>query len=118
MDLARIISLARWEISLFLYGLAAILAVKLLTGQVNSGYLLYGRRRDGTLYFSPERVQMLVATLAVAMQYVALARQAPPGVMPDLPVASLQVLGLSHAVYLGGKSFAAFRKITAQKTPE
>ena len=110
MDFARIISLARWEILLFVYGLAAIVAIKLLTGQINSSYLLYGRRREGTLYFSPERVQMLVATIAIAMQYVALARHAEPGVMPDLPVASLQLLGLSHAVYLGGKTFTALRK--------
>ena len=61
MDFARIIYLARWEVILFVFGLAAIVAIKMLTGGINTRYLLYGMRRDGTRYFSPERVQMLVA---------------------------------------------------------
>ena len=107
MDL---ISLAHWEVNLFVYGLAATIAIKMLTGEVNTRYLLYGMNRDGKRYFSPERVQMLVATLAIAMQYLTLVQRAPVGVLPDLPPGSLELLGLSHAVYLGGKGFAAFRK--------
>lgn len=110
-----IITVARWEVTLFVYALAAIIAYRLLTGQINTRYLLHGVRRDGSRYFSPERVQMLLATIAIAFQYLMLAHQAPPGQMPNLPEGSLQVLGLSHAVYLGGKGLNAFRKISTQK---
>ncbi|HTB14964.1 MAG TPA: hypothetical protein VK752_25505 [Bryobacteraceae bacterium] len=110
MDFSRLISIARWEVNLFVYGLAAIVALKLLTGQINTRYLLHGMRRDGTRYFSPERVQMLLATIIVALQYLLLVRHAAPGQMPELPNGSLQLLGLSHVIYLGGKGFTAFRE--------
>jgi len=74
--------------------------------------LLYGRRRDGSLYFSPERVQLLVATIAVAFQYFLTASQTRSGAMPRLPDGTLELFGLSNAVYLGGKSWAAFRRVT------
>jgi hypothetical protein len=91
-------------------GLAAIIGYRLLTGQINTKYLLYGMRRDGTRYFSPERVQLLVATFSIAIQYLLNAAQAAPGKVPDLPAGSLQLLGLSHAIYLGGKDWAAFKE--------
>ncbi len=107
MEFTLITSIIRCEVILFTGGLAAIIAIKALTGQVNTRYLLYGLRRDGTHYFSPERVQLLVATIAVAMQYVMLSQHSEAGTMPNLPDGSLQVLGLSHAVYLGGKSWTS-----------
>jgi hypothetical protein len=115
MDPAQIINIAKWEITVFVYGLAATVVIKLLTGEINTRFLLYGLRRDGSRYFSPERVQMLLATFAVAMQYLLLAQRAAPGSMPSLPDGSLELLGLSHAAYLGGKGFTAFRKISTPK---
>jgi hypothetical protein len=100
----------RWEVMFFLVGLCLIIAFKLLTGQINTRYLLYGIRQDGTRYFSPMRVQLLVATLGIALEYLLKAAQAPTGTMPNLPDSSLEVLGLSNAAYLGSKGWAAFKK--------
>ena len=110
MAFAVLIQTAKWEVILFLGGLAAIIGYRLLTGQINTQYLLYGTRRDGSRYFSPERVQLLVATFSIAFQYLLSAAQTGPGKLPDLPAGSLEVLGLSHAIYLGGKGWAAFKE--------
>ena len=98
MDFAGIVDVARWEVVLFVWALAATIVIKMLTGEINTRYLLHGLQRDGTRYFSPERVQMLMATIAVAMQYLVLAHTATSGEMPKLPDGSLQLLGLSQAV--------------------
>lgn len=103
-----LVFIAKWEVILFLSALAAIIGFRLLTGQINTQYLFYGLRGDGTRYFSPGRVQLLVATFSIAFQYLVGAAQAPPGQLPDLPAGSLQLLGLSNAIYLGGKSWTTF----------
>src|SRR5205823_5164996 len=81
-------TLIRWEIELFLLALAAIVAVKLLTGEINTAGLLYGRisgrPRNQNQYFSPERVQMLLFTLAAAFYYITLDLNNPkPGTFTD-----------------------------------
>ena len=106
--------LAKWEAILIVGGLAVTIAVQLLTGRVNMQYVLYGRRRDGSRYFSPERVQLLVATIGVAFQYLLTAAQTQSGAMPRLPDGTLELLGLSNAIYLGGKGWTTFRKVTGQ----
>jgi len=109
MSDSLLLLLARWEVIFFVGGLAITIALKLLTGQINTNYLLYGTRNDGTKYFSPERVQLLVATVAVAFQYLLNASNAVSGKMPSLPNGSLELLGLSNAVYLGGKAWTALK---------
>lgn len=113
MTYSFLVWLAKWEAILIVGGLAVTIAIKLLTGQVNMQYLLYGRRRDGAQYFSPHKVQLLVATIAVAFQYLLTAAQTRSGAMPRLPDGALELLGLSHAIYLGGKGWNT-RKITGQ----
>jgi len=109
MSDSLLVFLVRWEVTLFVGGLAITIFLKLLTGQINTTYLLYGTRNDGTKYFSPERVQLLVATLAIAFQYLLNATNAVSGKMPNLPNGSLELLGLSNAVYLGGKAWTALK---------
>jgi hypothetical protein len=84
--------------------LAFTIALKLLTGDINMNYFLYGTRNDGTKYFSPERIQLLVATLTIVCQYLLNASHTDAGKMPSLPSGSLELLGFSNAVYLGGKA--------------
>jgi hypothetical protein len=43
--------------------------VQLLTGRINTEGLFYEIRRDGSRYFSPERIQLLLMTLAFSFQY-------------------------------------------------
>lgn len=110
MHFTLLATIAKWEIALFLSALAAILAFRILTGKINTRYLLYGTRGDGSRYFSPERVQLLIITLAVAIEYLADASQpGNSGKMPDLPYGAVQLLGASNAVFLGGKALAFLR---------
>jgi len=101
--------IAKWEIGLFLIGLAAIIAYRLLNGKINTRYLLYGLDAKGNHYFSPLRIQLLVTTIGVAIHYLLSAAQASPGEMPKLPDGTLGLLGVSNAAYLGGKAFAFFK---------
>jgi len=92
-------------------GPAAVVATGLLNGTVNTRYLLFGMRRDGTRYFSPERVQLLIATIVVAAMYFADAVQgAATGQLPDIPAGWLAMLGGSQAIYLGGKAISMLRR--------
>lgn len=108
------------EVVLFLGGLAAIIAYRLLNGGINTQYLLYGKQKDGTRYFSPERVQLLVFTLLTAIMYLlkvanSVKTGTPPEQLelPDIPKETLALLAGSHAIFLGGKAYnMLFKQIT------
>lgn len=101
---------------MFLGGLAAIIAYRILTGGINTKYLLYGTQKDGTKYFSPERVQLLLFTLGTALFYISdVAKHRNAGVLPDIPVETLALLGGSHAIYLGGKAYTMLLKKFAKE---
>jgi hypothetical protein len=90
----------------FVGGLAAIIAHRLVTGQINTTGLFYGTKKGGAKYFSPERVQLMVFTLGTAMFYLSSVTQnRASGVLPDVPAETLVLLGGSHAIYLGGKAY-------------
>lgn len=102
-----------WMVGLFLVSLVVIVFYRLLTGKINTQYLFYGQRRDGTRYFSPERVQLMIFTLGVGLWYlfdtfetqvVHLPPHTKP-VLPDVPTKTLALLGASHTVYLAGKAY-------------
>lgn len=57
---------------------------------------------------SPERVQLLLFTLAAAFLFLSKLLRNPTE-FPQLPTALLGTLGLSHTVYLGGKFGASLR---------
>lgn len=121
-DLSQIV---RWEVQLFLLVLLGIVAVRLLTGQISTRKLLYGRKNDtgepilgadgqtpgrkkeDTPYFSPERVQLLLFTLGAALYYLTQVLNNPhPGTFPPLPQSWTAIGGGSNAIYLGGKAYA------------
>lgn len=110
MSFTRIIY---FEVLLFLGGLAAIICYRLLTGGINTQYLLYGKQKRGPRYFSPERLQLLLFTLGTAMFYVVdVLEHRNTGVLPDIPAQTLAMLGGSHAIYLGSKAYTTlFKKI-------
>jgi hypothetical protein len=115
-----------WEVQLFLLALFGIVAMQLVTGQINTKNLLYGRmndtgdpivgadgltrgkkKKDDTLYFSPERVQLLLFTLGAAFYYLTQVLNNPnPGTFPPLPQSWPAVIGGSNAIYLGGKAYS------------
>jgi hypothetical protein len=113
--------LIQWEVMLFLLALAGIVTLQILTGSINTSGLLYGRisgrKRDQDLYFSPERVQLLVFTLGAALYYLAQVLNNPqPGTFPPIPEGWISILGGSNAVYLGGKVFARLGGIARRTT--
>ncbi|HZR03170.1 MAG TPA: hypothetical protein VFA81_08380 [Burkholderiales bacterium] len=99
------------EMALLLATLAACIFFQLTTGRINTTSLFYGRYSDGTQYFSPERVQLLLATLVGAAYYFGLVlSQDSLTQLPPVPTQLLELLGGSHALYLGGKAFTTFTK--------
>ncbi len=105
--MAVVSQIARWEIEAFLFGLAALVALKLLTGEINTRYLLWGTLKNGQRYFSPERVQLLGLTLATAFNLVLQVLQNPSAnQFPAISERWVMLFGSSHGIYLAGKSWA------------
>jgi hypothetical protein len=122
-----IAQIVAWEVKGFLLALLGIVAGQLFAGQINTTNLLYGRKSDAdqpiydadgknmglkkenSLYFSPERVQLLMFTLSAALYYVTQVMNNPnPGTLPDVPNSWTATMGGSNAIYLGGKALARF----------
>jgi hypothetical protein len=118
-------NLISWEIQIFLLALFGIVVMQLLTGQISTKNLLYGRKndtgepivgsdglikgrkKDDSLYFSPERVQLLLFTLGAAFYYLTQVLNNPnPGTFPPLPESWPAVVGGSNAIYLAGKAYS------------
>jgi hypothetical protein len=106
MSFAEIAWFVTLEVSLFLGALVAIIGYRVLTGQINTKYLLYGTKKGGAKYLSPERVQLLLFTLGTAMFYLNdVIQHRGTGVLPDVSKETLALLGGSHAIYLSGKAY-------------
>ena len=91
---------------LFLVLLAGTVFGQILTGQINTRYLFYGMRQDGSRYFSPERVQLALFTIWTAGSYlIAVITNPHRDALPDVPSQTLYLLGGSHMLYLGGKAY-------------
>lgn len=103
-----------WMVGLFLASLLVLVLYRMLTRKINTRYLFYGTRRDGTRYFSPERIQLMIFTLWVGLSYLLETYETqvvhlPAGtkpMLPDVPVKTLALLGGSHMVYLTGKAYS------------
>ena len=107
MDIGRLAALVTLGITAAL-GITVILQI--LNGAINMSGLLYGRRGDGRIFFSSGRVQLLVFTIWAAFSYLIEAmRSGASGRLPDIPPATLALLGGSHSMYLAGKAWAMLR---------
>lgn len=102
-----LLTLICWEGALFLAAIGLLIAGQLLSGGINTSGLLLGTKGDGSSYLSPERVQLLLFTIAVAFQYVSAVLKNPT-VFPTIQQDWLALFGASHVVYLGGKLGALF----------
>ena len=94
--------LITYEIGLFLLAMFGIIAVQILTGHISTKGLLM--RKEGDRSFSPERVQLLLATLAAAFEYVSQLLKAPTH-FPEVSQNWLLLFGGSHAFYLGRRFY-------------
>lgn len=98
-DLTDVIT---WEVQLFLLAMLVIVATGLLTGQINTKGLL--RKKEGDRSFSPERVVVLLASMATAFQYLSQVVK-DSSHLPDVAQNWLLLLGGSHALYLARKTY-------------
>ena len=94
--------LITWEIGLFLLAMFAMVAVQILTGQMSTKGLLM--KKEGDRSFSPERVQLLLATLAAAFEYLSQLLKDPTH-FPEVSQNWLLLFGGSHAFYLGRRFY-------------
>ena len=103
--MATILEIEGWG---FLGVLAAIVMYRLLTRQINLSGLL--QRKNGADVLSPERVQLLIATLAVSGKYLSeVFQSAGSDKLPDIDEQWLYALGGSSAIYVLGKALTTFR---------
>ncbi len=91
----------------FLFALAVVVAFQLLTRQINLRGVFH--RKDGSGQTSPERVQLLLATIAAASHYLTQVAQAPPGTMPDIDNNWLYLMGGSSSIYVLHKAWNIFK---------
>jgi hypothetical protein len=99
--------LTYWEVLSLLATLFGVVCVQLLSGQINMRGLLTGKKGDGTEYFSPERVQLLLFTLGTAYQFLSSVLR-DPSQFPVVSDSWILLFGGSHVLYLGGKLGASF----------
>jgi hypothetical protein len=87
----------------FIILLAALTFGKMLTGSIRVQGLIHDRR---TGRVNAARIQLLLATLAGAIEYLGECARPPAGnALPDPPTALLAVLGGSQLLYAGNKAF-------------
>ncbi len=93
------------EIWFWLGGLLAIVLFQMLTRRINLRRLLAAKGQDNPI--SPERVQLLVFTLAGALGYF-LQVAKDHTAFPDVPPQLLLILGGSNVLYLTSKWYRLF----------
>jgi hypothetical protein len=101
------ITILRWEGQGFLVLLAMVLVYRMLTGKIHLGGLL--RRKDHEGAVSPERVQLLLATLALSAKYLGSVLHGTSGSLPDISPQWLYLFGASGGVYASAKAITTLR---------
>lgn len=103
-----------WVVGVFLIFLFVLVFYRLLTGRINTSGLLYGQKADGTFYFSPERVQLMIFTVWIGLFYlldvyetrVLHPTEQTQHTLPEVSRSTLALLGASHAIYIAGKIYS------------
>ena len=90
--------------------IAALLAVGMLGNTVRIRGLVYHKTAHGLGDVSPERVQLLLVTLAIATGYlVQVLRSADATGPPGPPLGWTALVAASNGIYLAGKAVKSFR---------
>lgn len=107
----------RYEVLVLLTALAAIVAYRMITQQINVAGLLMDKTSGRAI--SPGRVQMLMVTLGIAGYYLMMvADTKDKGQLPELPNEYIVALGASHSVYLLGKLYGRFATTFGLASPK
>ena|SRR5437764_8895389 len=105
--MSTVMQLIVWEVAALLLGLFAVVVIQLLDGTIHTRGLLLSK--DGTV--SAARVQLLLATIAAAYEYLSQLMK-NPAQFPQVHADWLTIYGGSHAIYLGRKIYSTW---TARK---
>jgi hypothetical protein len=100
MEHLRVLVVLRYELWVFVGGLAVIITYRLLNGAINTDGLLHTKGSDDS--YSPVRLQLLLATLGFAVYYAYECYQLKK--FASVP-AGLTALGGSNAFYVVRKFF-------------
>lgn len=103
MPIARIL---RLELLGFLYVLVAVIAYQMLTRRINVSGLL--QQKDGGGGASPERIQLLLATMAAGANYLVEVGKSTNGNLPDISNTWLYLMGGSSSIYVLRKAWSTF----------
>jgi hypothetical protein len=109
-----LVTIVSWIIGLFLACLIVLILFRMLTGQINTRNLLYGRMSDGSRYLSPERVQLMIFTIWVGLFYlletfetrVVNPTETTAHTLPEVETQTLVLLGGSQTIYIIGKAYS------------
>ena len=102
MSIARFL---HFELLGFLYALGGIVLYQMFTGRINLSGLFTQKNNTGQT--SPERIQLLLATLAASASYLGEVARTTSGNLPDVSTNWLYVFGGSSGIYIAGKAWAA-----------
>ena len=95
---------------LFACGIYMQIIAGIFSGRVRTAGLLKARASNGKFRVSPQRVQVLVATLTVAGHYIGTFLESDRTSLPEVPSQLLAILGASHLAYNGSKGYLVLRK--------
>jgi hypothetical protein len=93
---------ARWELIILVASIGIVTLWKLFSSTSLAGLL---QSNDRTV--SPGRIQLLISTVLVALQYL-LATIHDPSHLPTIPSSLVTVMGGSQLTYLGTKAWSSF----------
>jgi hypothetical protein len=94
------------EATTFVYGLAFVVVYELLTSRINMKGLFIDKSGSGRL--RPERVQLLIATVALASKYLVDVSSTTMTALPPLDAGWLYLFGGSSGVYVARKLYERF----------
>jgi hypothetical protein len=92
----------------FLYALAFMIGYGLLVGRINLRGLLASKA--GPQVVRPERVQLLLTTIALSAQYISDASHSNNGEFPSLGPGWYYLFGSSSGIYLARKLYERYLK--------
>ena len=107
----------KYELLVLLTALAALLAYRMITQQINVTGLLMDKTSGRAI--SPARIQMLIVTLGIAGYYLMMVVDAKnKGQLPELPNEYIVALGGSHSIFLLGKLWGRFATTLGIASPK
>jgi hypothetical protein len=103
-----IVRILHFELLGFLYALAAVVLYQMLTGKINLAGVMSQKDPNNPDQTSPERVQLLLATLAAAASYIGEVAKSTGGTMPDVSNQWLYLMGGSSSIYVLRKAWTTW----------